>query len=52
VNLNCKRLQCDEIWSVVGTKEKNCSAEMKARGNLIQTDPLPPHSSASGERTL
>jgi IS1 family transposase len=32
VNLKCKRLQCDEIWSFVGAKEKNCSAEMKAKG--------------------
>ena len=27
-NLKCKRLQCDEIWSFVGAKEKNCTAEM------------------------
>jgi IS1 family transposase len=32
VNLKCKRLQCDEIWSFVGAKEKNCSAKMKAKG--------------------
>src|SRR6266404_1497103 len=32
VNLKCKRLQCDEIWSFVGAKAKNCSAEMKAKG--------------------
>jgi len=32
VNLKCKRLQCDEIWSFVGAKEKNCTAEMKAKG--------------------
>lgn len=32
VNLGCKRVQCDEIWSFVGAKEKNCSAEMKAKG--------------------
>ena len=32
VNLKWKRLQCDEIWSFVGAKEKNCSAEMKAKG--------------------
>ena len=31
-NLNSKRLQCDEIWSFVGAKEKNCTAEMKAKG--------------------
>ena len=32
-NLKSKRIQCDEIWSFVGAKEKNCSAEMKAKGN-------------------
>src|SRR5271170_3889280 len=24
-NLNCKRLQCDEIWSFVGCKQKNAT---------------------------
>lgn len=32
MNLKCKRVQCDEIWSFVGAKAKNCSAEMKAKG--------------------
>src|SRR5436190_1978440 len=31
-NLRCKRLQCDEIWSFVYAKEKNCRAEHKAKG--------------------
>jgi IS1 family transposase len=31
-DLNCKRLQCDEIWAFVGAKEKNASAEKKAQG--------------------
>jgi IS1 family transposase len=31
-NLKCKRLQCDEIWSFVGCKEKNVTAEKKAKG--------------------
>jgi IS1 family transposase len=31
-NLSCKRLQCDEIWSFVGAKEKNCTPEMKKKG--------------------
>lgn len=31
-NLRCKRLQRDEIWSFVGAKEKNCTAERKAQG--------------------
>jgi IS1 family transposase len=30
--LKCKRLQCDEIWSFVGCKEKNVTAEKKAKG--------------------
>jgi IS1 family transposase len=32
VNLPCKRIECDEIWSFVYAKEKNCSAEMKREG--------------------
>jgi IS1 family transposase len=32
-NLSCKRIQCDEIWSFVGSKEKNTSLEKKAKGN-------------------
>jgi len=28
-NLPCKRIQCDEIWSFVGCKEKNLPAEMR-----------------------
>jgi IS1 family transposase len=31
-NLPCKRLQCDEIWSFVGGKDKNISQEKKAAG--------------------
>src|SRR4051812_21284216 len=30
--LKCKRVQCDEIWSFVGSKEKNTSEEKKADG--------------------
>lgn len=30
--LTCKRIQCDEIWSFVGAKEKNTSEEKKAKG--------------------
>lgn len=30
--LTCKRIQCDEVWSFVGAKEKNTSAEKKAEG--------------------
>jgi IS1 family transposase len=32
VNLKSKRFQCDEIWSFVYAKEKNCPAEHKAKG--------------------
>jgi IS1 family transposase len=31
-NLPCKLIQCDEIWSFVGAKEKNASADRKAEG--------------------
>ena len=30
--LHCKRIQCDEIWSFVGAKEKNVTQESKAQG--------------------
>lgn len=32
-NLKCKRVQCDEIWSFVGSKEKNTSPEKKREGS-------------------
>jgi IS1 family transposase len=31
-NLPCKRIQCDEIWSFVYAKEKNCHFDQKAAG--------------------
>jgi IS1 family transposase len=31
-NLTCKKLQCDEVWSFVGAKEKNTTADTKAKG--------------------
>lgn len=31
-NLQCEQIQCDEIWSFVGSKEKNTSREAKADG--------------------
>ena len=31
-NLTCKRIQCDEVWSFVGAKEKNTTEETKAKG--------------------
>src|SRR4051812_6375526 len=32
VNLPCKRLQCDEIWSYVGAKDKNLSQAKMEQG--------------------
>src|SRR4051794_39113553 len=32
VNLPCTRVQCDEIWSFVGCKEKNVPRDEKGRG--------------------
>lgn len=32
-NLPCRRLQCDEIWSFCGSKEKNTTREAKADGH-------------------
>ncbi len=31
-NLPCQRVQCDEIWAFVGSKQKNTSEEKKAEG--------------------
>jgi IS1 family transposase len=31
-NLGCKRIQCDEIWSFIYAKEKNCTREHKTKG--------------------
>jgi IS1 family transposase len=31
-NLKCKRIQCDEIWSFVGCKEKHVAEPMKGKG--------------------
>jgi IS1 family transposase len=33
-NLNCKRLQCDEIWSFVGCKQANVKEGEKGRGDI------------------
>jgi IS1 family transposase len=30
-NLDCKRIQCDEIWAFCGAKERNCGLTQKAR---------------------
>lgn len=32
VSLPCKRVQCDEVWSFVGAKQKNTSSETRAKG--------------------
>jgi IS1 family transposase len=34
VNLKCKRIQCDEIWSFVGAKQKNVTPENIERGAI------------------
>ncbi len=34
VNLPCKRIQCDEIWSFVGAKQKHVTPEMAEKGLL------------------
>jgi IS1 family transposase len=31
-NLTCERIQCDEIWAFVGSKERHTSEEKKAEG--------------------
>jgi IS1 family transposase len=31
VNLPCKRIQCDEIWSFIGAKQKNVTPEVRDR---------------------
>src|SRR6266404_5428091 len=31
-NLPCKRIQCDEVWTYVLAKDKNCTDEQKAKG--------------------
>src|SRR5437762_428259 len=31
-NLKCRRIQCDEIWSFVYAKDRNCPAEHKVKG--------------------
>lgn len=33
-NLPCKRIQCDEIWSFVGAKQKNVPADRKGEGDM------------------
>src|SRR2546425_897122 len=31
-NLTCKRIQCDEIWSFIGCKEKNVTLDNDEKG--------------------
>ncbi|HEV2382439.1 MAG TPA: IS1 family transposase [Terriglobia bacterium] len=33
-NLNCKRIQCDEIWAFVGAKDKNVPTEKRGQFGL------------------
>ncbi len=37
VNLPCKRVQCDEIWSFVGAKQKNVTPKLAAKGHAGDT---------------
>src|SRR5450755_3027590 len=37
VNLSCKRVQCDEIWSFVGAKQKNVTPALAAKGHAGDT---------------
>ena len=30
-NLPCKRIQCDEIWSFIGAKDRNVTPELRAK---------------------
>jgi IS1 family transposase len=34
VNLKCNRIECDELWSFVGSKEKNVPAAHKGDGSM------------------
>ena len=34
VNLPCKRIQCDEIWSFVGAKQKNVAQGAQGYGDV------------------
>ena len=31
VNLDCKRIQCDEIWSFVGAKQRNVTPSLREK---------------------
>src|ERR1700719_2236654 len=31
-NLTCRRIQCDEIWTFVYAKDKNCPLEQRTKG--------------------
>lgn len=33
VNLPCQRVQCDEIWSFIGAKQKNVTPALRAKGH-------------------
>jgi IS1 family transposase len=36
-NLNCKRIQCDEIWSFVGAKQKNVPEDKRGKWGDVWT---------------
>jgi hypothetical protein len=33
-NLNCRRVQCDEVWAFVGCKEKNATSEQNGKDGV------------------
>ena len=39
--LTCKRIQCDEIWSFVGCKQKNAAPKDTTRGDIWTWTALP-----------
>jgi hypothetical protein len=38
INVPCKRLQCDEIWSFVGAKQKNVPADKQGMWGIGDVD--------------
>src|ERR1700682_5432885 len=43
-NLSCKRIQCDEIWSFCGAKEKQVKSGAKGAGDVWTWTALDPDS--------
>ena len=51
-DLRCKRIQCDEIWSFVYAKEKNCHIQQKAREEGVDSGCTRPPLDESARRKL